>query len=124
MEAAGFPFSGSDRLERRLELLAELERGWKSFAAARPDRVVEVVYERLVCDPRDSVEALMRALGERFEEPQLRLDASATRLDGLGDPKRDDWPSIAADSVGRWRAELGAAELGLISLRLDQVASL
>ncbi|UJA19959.1 sulfotransferase [Thermoleophilia bacterium SCSIO 60948] len=117
MEAAGFPYSGPDRFERRVEMLAEYERRASRFTQAHPARVIEVVYEDLVADPRGVAGAMMNALGERLEEGQLSL-GPAGALDGLGDPNRGRWERIGDTSVGSWRGRLSAAERSRVADRL------
>ena len=83
--------------------------GWRGDS-----RYVEVRYEELVTDPGPTLRRVCEAIGEEAEPAWL---AEVQRPEPVteGSDRPDDKGSISAASVGRWRAELSAAERGVVS---------
>ena len=104
-----FPLSVPADLDGRIDLYLRYTRAGLDFAAAHPDRCLRIVYERLAAEPRAGLEALMRWLGEAFEERQMAFN-HATHESGLEDPKVGETSAIHGDSVDRWRSKLSLEE--------------
>jgi hypothetical protein len=118
MQEAGFPYADvASPLEARLEHYLQCAEQGLAFGREFPERYHAVHYEELVCDPEATLAPLMAALGEDFEQRQLRLSAGGSPA-GLEDPKAAERDGIDASGVGRWRTDLDAVSAEHIQLEL------
>ena len=76
------------------------------FADANRDRSLIIRYEDLTESPEAVLERAFGFIGETFEPSILNALASATQ-GGLEDPKIGAQSQVHADSVARWRRDLG-----------------
>ena len=85
----------------------------QAFGARHPDQYLEVRYERLVSQPRSTIEEVATFLGLAFDERMLRHHELVLRL---GDVERlphlqGVQQAIHAEAIGRWRTEFSAAQV-------------
>lgn len=71
-------------------------------------RYVEVRYEDLVAEPRETMTRLLASLDLAFDEQVLQPAAAPAA--------RDEGP-VVASSIGRWRREFGAQEAAIVEAR-------
>jgi hypothetical protein len=83
------------------------------FGGEHPERYIPVIYEQLVAQPRETLAALMSALGETFEPPQLSFNAQPHQF-GLEDAKIASTTEIHSASVDRWPSVLSAEEATIV----------
>lgn len=115
----------------RLHLVRREAARWLEFSMkirhelACDPRVMVVRYEDLVGDPEPVVRRVCAHLGETFEPAMLALGRAADTSAELvpGSPEFEAWQRrhlaktqgrIGADSVGKWRKELSAAEQAVV----------
>jgi hypothetical protein len=120
MQEANFPHTLPKALAERIARYETWTQRGLDHADAHPDRTHRLLYEELVSEPRDSIAALMEAVGAEFEEGQL--DFNAVRHDrGLEDPGVAATTQVHADSLGRWRDVLSSRDANTIRRRTRDV---
>lgn len=110
---ANFRFAIPSGLQERIAFYRQYSEAGLAWGRANPERSYRIVYERLVSAPEEQIGRLMRWLGERSEPSQLDFNAVRHQA-GLEDPKVGSTKRVHADSVGRWRSALSAADAALI----------
>ncbi|MGH7857037.1 MAG: hypothetical protein ACREQY_06855 [Candidatus Binatia bacterium] len=92
------------------------------FARRHSDISILIRYEELVADPRRVLCELLGRIGEEFEPAMLTGFYHRSRQEGIEDPKVKGTRSIHAESVGRWRRDLGPDEVRLAARELGPLA--
>jgi hypothetical protein len=118
-----FPLTVPSSIEARIVFYLRYVEAGLAFGDIHPDRYCRIVYERIVDSPRPVLDELMRFLGERFEEGQLRFNEFPQQA-GLEDPKIAETRRIHEEAVGRWRSILTHEEAKTIWRETRRVWSL
>jgi hypothetical protein len=109
IKEANFPFAIPSDLDGRIAFYRRYTRAGLDFGESHADRYVRLKYEDLVRSPRAVLAALMKRLGETFEEDQLEFNRFPHQR-GLEDPKVGQTAEIHVQSVGRWPSLLNPEE--------------
>ena len=115
-----FPLIIPDDLERRIAHYRRYTQMGLDFSEACPDRSYRLICEQLVTSPIETLEDLMRWLGEMFEPDQLMFNRFPQQA-GLEDPKIAHTDEIHDESIGRWPAVLSREEAQTIWLETREI---
>lgn len=110
LKEVGFPKAVPPGFADKARLFLDFHRAAVAHSGAFPDSSIQVRYEDLTTRPEETLVRLFAGLGEVFEPAVLSDFFLAERGAGIEDPKVARTRSVHAQSVGRWRADLDAAE--------------
>ncbi len=105
----------------KIATFARYARAGLDYASRHPGRSLIVKYESLVDRPQQTMAEVMAFLGERFEPAMIDGAFDDTRQRGLEDPKIARTTGVHAESVGRWKRDLGADDARLAADRLAHI---
>lgn len=117
----GFPKAVPAVFADKVRLLSDFVAAGARFEAAHPDISYRLRYEDLVAEPDASLERLFAWLGERHEASVLTEFDLPIRGRGIEDPKVAGSRRVHDRSVGRWRADLSAEQVGIARSTLGHV---
>lgn len=108
-------------LPGKIEVYARYTTAGLDFASRHPGRALVVKYESLVERPQQTMTDVMAFLGESFEPGMIEGAFAGARQRGLEDPKVERTTAIHAQSLGRWKRDLAAADARLARDRLATI---
>ena len=108
--------AGRHDLLHVLAYRAQVKIGRKDGRSLFGDRYVEVVYERLIADPREELTPILEKLGLSFDDQMLTFHRSAKRLVAEDEAgwKQNVTRPLMKDNVNKWMAAMTPREIEAI----------
>lgn len=98
-------------VDGRAEHINEYIASGLRYCTEHPERSIIVRYEDLVLTPEKTMQRVLTAIGEEFENEMLEYVNSEKHGTGLEDPKIKIRPGVTSASVGRWQRDLRPREV-------------